>query len=117
MEIETLHLITEPTKFEILQLLMQHHYCVRALSRRLGISEPAVSQHLGALRRCGIVSGTRIGYQMHYQVDTKRVEQAVNGLLACIGERAALPDIGADCSCEYAADCVRYRHDKKESLC
>ena len=112
MDIEILHTITEPTKFQIIQLLMQHNYCVRALSKKLGISEPAVSQHLNALKKRGIISGRKMGYQMHYQVNAALIEDAVNTLLSCFEKNAALPSIDADCSCEFASSCIRYNNDK-----
>lgn len=54
MDINIIHAITEPTKFQIIRLLMRHNYCVRALSKKLGISEPAVSQQLNILKKDGI---------------------------------------------------------------
>ena len=112
MDITILHTITEPTKFKIIQLLMQHNYCVRALSKKLSISEPAVSQQLNMLKKIGIISGRKVGYQMHYQVNVSQVEEAVNGLLSCFGRDAIIPDADADCNCEFASGCTRYNSDR-----
>ena len=112
MDITILHTITEPTKFKIIQLLMQHNYCVRALSKKLSISEPAVSQQLNMLKKIGIISGRKVGYQMHYQVNVSQVEEAVNGLLTCFGRDAIIPDADADCNCEFASNCTRYNSDR-----
>ena len=68
-DLELLHIITMPTRYQILMLLLDHHYCGKALSAKLGISESAVSQHLQVLKNCGLVTGLRIDYQMHYQVN------------------------------------------------
>ena len=68
-DLELLHIITMPTRYQILMLLLNHHYCGKALSAKLGISESAVSQHLQVLKNCGLVTGLRIDYQMHYQVN------------------------------------------------
>lgn len=113
MDISILHMITEPTKFQIIQLLMQHNYCVRALSKKLGISEPAVSQQLNMLKKSGIVSGRKIGYQMHYQVNISLIEESVNILLSCFRKKSTLPDVDADCSCEFASECIRYNNDRR----
>ena len=43
-DLELLHIITMPTRYQILMLLLNHHYCGKALSAKLGISESAVSQ-------------------------------------------------------------------------
>ena len=64
---EIIHIITEPSRFRLLQLLLRHHYCVKALSKKMGVSEPAISQHMRVLKRCGIVEGIKIGYQTIYK--------------------------------------------------
>ena len=38
-DLELLHIITMPTRYQILMLLLYHHYCGKALSSKLGISE------------------------------------------------------------------------------
>ena len=54
-DIELLHTITMPTRYQILMLLLEHHYCGKALAAKIGISEAAISQHLQILKDCGIV--------------------------------------------------------------
>ncbi|MGN1383084.1 MAG: ArsR/SmtB family transcription factor, partial [Eubacterium sp.] len=44
-------------------------FCVRALSRRLGISEAAVSQHVKVLKKAGLIEGEKRGYFVHYTVN------------------------------------------------
>ena len=36
----------EPTRLKIYQALMERKHCVRSLSKKLGISESAISQHV-----------------------------------------------------------------------
>ena len=79
-DLELLHIITMPTRYQILMLLLNHHYCGKALSAKLGISESAVSQHLQVLKNCGLVTGLRIDYQMHYQVNKDLMLRAANAL-------------------------------------
>ena len=43
--------------------------CVNALAAELGVSQPAVSQHLGVLRAADLVIGERRGYHVHYRLD------------------------------------------------
>lgn len=76
-DIELLHTITMPTRYQILMLLLEHHYCGKALAAKIGISEAAISQHLQILKDCGIVTGQRIDRQMHYQVNTELLIQSV----------------------------------------
>ena len=43
--------------------------CVNALAGNLGVSQPAVSQHLGVLRAVDLVIGERRGYHVHYRLN------------------------------------------------
>jgi DNA-binding transcriptional ArsR family regulator len=40
---------------------------VRALTEHSGVSQPAVSKHLGVLRRAGLVEGRAAGRETHYR--------------------------------------------------
>lgn len=44
--------------------------CVNALVAELGVSQPAVSQHLRVLRAADLVVGERRGYHVHYRLST-----------------------------------------------
>ena len=67
MELEVLlKALGDPTRFSIYRQLLSRKHCVRSLSRKLGVSEPAVSQHLKILREAGLVYGERCGHHMHY---------------------------------------------------
>lgn len=55
------------SRVRILRLLAGGNLCVGALSRRLGLSAGAVSQHLNVLRKAGLVKAVRCGYFMHYR--------------------------------------------------
>ena len=106
---ETIHLVTEGTRSKIIKLLFEHHYCVNALAHKLGISAPAVSQHIKLLKRYGIVTGTRISYQMHYRVNKGVLEEAFQQLLLRIGSYRDTSREGLDdCTCEFSSLCKRY---------
>jgi len=78
---EILKLLSDPTRYKIINLLLVNDYCVGKLSKLLGISESAVSQHLKCLREAGLISGEKRGYFMHYKVErviiTELAEQLV----------------------------------------
>ena len=40
-----------------------------ALTRRFAVSQPAISQHLAALRLCGLVQQRKEGRQVYYRAD------------------------------------------------
>lgn len=67
--------LAEETRLKIVKMLLRHNYCVRALSRNLGLSEAAISQHLKVLREAGLLVGEKKGYFMHYDVDRKALRQ------------------------------------------
>lgn len=70
MENQTiLKALSDDTRLKIVELLLQQNYCVRALARKIGISESAVSQHLKVLRESGLLVGVQRGHFVHYDVD------------------------------------------------
>jgi len=78
--------IADNTRFNILTLLLQHNYCVRALSKKLNLSESAISQHLKVLKEAGLLTGEKKGYYMHYDVN----RELLHKLSAKIKELAAI---------------------------
>ena len=80
-----------PSRLRIIELLQSHPYCVSALTMRLDISQPAVSQHLAVLKRAGLVDSEKNGAMVHYRVNPKRFEQVMKALAVVgrIGLRGA----------------------------
>lgn len=72
--------LADKNRLELISLLMQHDLCVRALARRLSISEAAVSQHLQVLKLAGLVVGERRGYYVHHQVQRETILRLANQL-------------------------------------
>ncbi len=56
----------EPMRLQIFQNLLQRKHCTRSLSKKLGVTESAVSQHLKILKEAGLIYGERYGYHVHY---------------------------------------------------
>ena len=62
MELERmLRALGEPTRLKIYRALLERKHCVRSLSKKLGISEPAVSQHMKVMKEAGLVYGEKYG--------------------------------------------------------
>ncbi len=86
--------LSDPTRFKLLKLLSNCRpgvckggpLCVNALSRELGVTQSAVSQHLRVLKHAGIVHGERHGSFMHYSLDPKGIEKCKAGLMDVFGE-------------------------------
>lgn len=66
--ISFLKALADETRLKIINLLLSHDFCVKALAKQLKLSEAAVSQHLQVLRRVGLVKGEKKGYWTHYSV-------------------------------------------------
>ena len=56
----------EPTRLAIYKSLLERKHCVRSLSKKLGISESAISQHMKIMKEAGLVYGEKYGYHTHY---------------------------------------------------
>lgn len=106
-DVKLIHVITDETRFHLLQLLMKHHFCVKALSKKLGISEPAVSQQIRILKQYQLITGVKIGYQMHYRVNLDLISSAVASFLKQMMMVPVLPELvhDTDCTCEFEAEC------------
>ena len=81
---EVLKALAVPSRLKIVHLLGTRSYCVNALTRRLDISQPAVSQHLAVLKRAGLVEASKAGTMVHYRVNAEQLER-VQAALAGIG--------------------------------
>ena len=98
--------IADETRMKIVTLLLQHNYCVRALARKLEISEAAVSQHLKVLREAGLLIGEKKGYFMHYDVNRDMLHELAREIdaLAEIEREACSPEQGG-CQSKEAKKC------------
>jgi DNA-binding transcriptional ArsR family regulator len=60
--------LADPTRRAIFERLSREgEQTVRALTDRAGVSQPAVSKHLGVLKHAGLVRDRREGRQTHYR--------------------------------------------------
>ena len=72
--------LADPTRLTLLRLLLQQRepdaLCVNALAYCLGVTQPAVSQHLKVLKSAGLVKGQKRGYRVHYFVNRDTLDNA-----------------------------------------
>ena len=98
---QMLKALGESMRWKIYGSLLERKHCVRSLSKKLGITESAVSQHIRVLREAGLVYGEKYGYHMHYLPSG----DALDALLRCLTEMrekaAALERDTTGCQCEY----------------
>ena len=95
--------LADETRMNIIRLLLKHNHCVRALARKLNISEAAVSQHLKVLREAGLLKGEKHGYFMHYDVNRDVLHQLASSIetLACLEREVCTPKNGGCQKGEY----------------
>lgn len=61
------HTLADPTRRALFERLCRDgEQTVGALTAEAGVSQPAVSKHLGVLKRAGLVRDRRDGRQTHY---------------------------------------------------
>ena len=101
---QTLKALGEPTRFKIFCLLLERRQCVRSLSRQLGISESAVSQHMKILREAGLVRGEQFGYHTHYTPVAESLRRLTEQFGRMAGQAEALAQAGPDHRCACHAD-------------
>jgi len=61
--------LADPSRRAIFERLTRGETAVKDLTARFDISQPAISQHLAALRNAGLVSERRAGRLVYYRVD------------------------------------------------
>ena len=77
-----------PVRLRILELIADRPLCVKAITRGLEITQPAVSQHLAVLRQAGLVSAQKHGYMVHYTLERERLQALRRAMGAFAGEGA-----------------------------
>ena len=68
---DTFRALSDPTRRAIFERLAQGEMSVGALKAGLDVSQPAVSQHLAALREAGLVKERREGRFAYYRADPR----------------------------------------------
>jgi DNA-binding transcriptional ArsR family regulator len=67
----TIEVLAEPSRRQILDTLRDGELPVQALTRQLGLSQPAVSKHLRVLRDAGLVAVRPAGQRRLYRLRTE----------------------------------------------
>jgi DNA-binding transcriptional ArsR family regulator len=74
------------SRLRILKLIKDKELCVNAITARLEISQPAVSQHLSILKKAGLVKSSRYGSIIHYKMDEKRLDNFKKSVKKLLGD-------------------------------
>ncbi|MFT4306397.1 MAG: metalloregulator ArsR/SmtB family transcription factor [Microbacterium sp.] len=80
----------------LLHAIGQQPRTVGALAEATGLSQPLVSQHLRTLRQAGLVTSSRNGKEVTYQLADLHVSHVIADALAHVQEPVAGPPAEAD---------------------
>jgi DNA-binding transcriptional ArsR family regulator len=78
------------TRLQIVKMIKDRQLCVNAITARLSISQPAVSQHLNVLKRAGLVKREQYGSIVHYILDKERLEDFKRSVCKTLGSEFVL---------------------------
>jgi DNA-binding transcriptional ArsR family regulator len=67
--------LANPTRRDILDMLLGGELTVFALAQRFDMARPSVSEHLKVLRDCGLVAENRRGRFRHYRVNPDPLQE------------------------------------------
>jgi DNA-binding transcriptional ArsR family regulator len=71
--------LADPTRRAIFERLCQQgEQTVGALTAQSGVSQPAVSKHLGILKQAGLVRDRHEGRQTHYTADLRALSPLID---------------------------------------
>jgi len=70
--------LADPSRRAIFESLTRGEAAVKDLTSRFEISQPAVSQHLAALKDAGLVNARREGRYIFYRVDPRGMKPLVD---------------------------------------
>lgn len=77
---EIFRVLADPTRRAIFERLCRGETTVKALTAHFPVSQPAISQHLAALRRVGLVAERQEGRFAFYRVEPAGLRPLVNWL-------------------------------------
>jgi DNA-binding transcriptional ArsR family regulator len=83
--------LADPTRRRMLTMLLTGPTYPAELAEVLGVSRAKVSNHLACLRGCGLVTATRQGRQVRYELADQRLADALGELARVVLDSPACP--------------------------
>lgn len=89
--------LADSTRLKLLKLIWDRERCVCELQPILGISQPAVSQHIAKLKAAGLVKERRAGMWVYYQADRSRLLEGLEAFKAFLdADLANIPELAGN---------------------
>ena len=101
--LEALRILGNPLRMRILEELLKGSRCVTKIAEKLGVSQPAVTQHIRALERLNLVVGERKGNRIHYAINQSGLEELkkfLSQLISNLEPRKEQCEDMEKCGCE-----------------
>jgi DNA-binding transcriptional ArsR family regulator len=80
IESQVFQALADPTRRAVFERLCRREMSVAEITAGFSVSQPAISQHLAALRRAGLVSERREGRRAFYRSDPQGLEPLADWL-------------------------------------
>jgi len=105
--------LADATRLRLVRLLYGQRgpdaLCVNTLAERLGVTQPAVSQHLRVLKAIGLVRGEKRGTRMHYFIHREGLKRCRELALEALN----VPEGGEEgCPCDCGRQTQATRTDQ-----
>jgi DNA-binding transcriptional ArsR family regulator len=108
--------LSSESRLKVLLLLKEHPQCVHVIASRLKMTQPAVSQHLRALKEAGLVKAEKRGTFMHYEMNSRGVEGYGKAMAGIFGGWVKLQQPGkgtANCPPKQLKECQGERTGRR----
>ena len=104
--------LSDETRLNILLLVSKRSVCQKGISKYLGISDSAVSQHIKVLKEANIITGYKEGYYMLYHINEGIFNKCVSFINSISDTENILNDItvstiGCSDNCKSAQMCCK----------
>lgn len=110
--------LSDETRLNILILVSNRNICQKGVSKYLGISDSAVSQHIKVLKDAGIITGCKEGYYVLYHINEGVFDQCISFINSINNgssheflklENFTINNIGCNLGCKSMKKCCKRR--------
>jgi DNA-binding transcriptional ArsR family regulator len=104
--------LNDETRLNILLLVSKTNICQKGISKYLGISDSAVSQHIKVLKDSQLINGYKEGYYILYYLNEGIFNKCINFIRSISDTENILSDItvnliGCSSNCKSAQMCCK----------
>jgi len=83
---ETFKALSDPTRRRILELLKPERMTAGDIVKKFDVTGATISRHLSVLKQAGLVSSTKEGKYVYYELNVSVVEEAMSWLALVTGK-------------------------------